>query len=302
MSVTPLDYDLDGDEDLYVSNDGTPNLLLRNNGKGLFEDAALQCGVGFNQFGEAAGSMGAAVGDCNGDLLPDLFVTRFGRASLYVNSPGGFFEDRIVPSGILRVSGDYVAWGGNFLDYDNDGDLDIFIATGDPHYLKGLPPLLLENKGDGTFRNATAQGGEFFRRRFNARGSGAFDYDNDGWMDIVLTTLGGPAVLLHNRGGTNHWLGLQLVGSRSNRDGFGALVEVRAGGRALFQECRCPVSYVFQQDPRLHFGLGKAARAERIRIRWPSGVVQELTHVKADRYLTVKEPSAASARPAEARR
>jgi hypothetical protein len=291
MSVTAFDFDLDGDEDLYVSNDGTPNLLLVNDGKGHFQDLAALRGVAFNQFGEAAGSMGAAVGDVNGDGLPDLLVTRFGQASLYINSKAGLFEDRIAAAGLLAFTSEYTGWGGNFIDFDNDGDLDIFIANGDPHYLKGMPPLLLENQGAGQFVNAGAQGGPFFQTKINARGSGVFDLDNDGRPDVLITTLGDRAILLRNRGtNQNHWLTLTLEGARGNRDGFGSQVKVTAGDRAHSAEARCPTSYVFQQDPRLHFGLAGATAAERVEIRWSSGQTQILTNVPADQILRLREP------------
>jgi len=291
MSVTPIDYDADGDQDLYISNDGTPNLLLANDGKGHFEEVALQSGVAFNQFGQADGSMGAAVGDVNGDGLPDLLVTRFGKASLYVNSPGGLFDDRVVASGVLNATSQYTGWGGSLFDFDNDGDDDIFIANGDPHYLKGSPSLLLENQGDGNFVNVSDRAGPFFQRQLNLRGCAAFDYDNDGRMDLVLTSLGDHAILLHNcLSTTGHWLTLKLVGSRSNRDGFGARVSVIVGARTLRREARCPTSYLFQQDPRLHFGLGADARVDRIEIRWPSGQTQTIANPSIDRLLQIREP------------
>lgn len=291
MSVTPIDYDLDGDEDLYVSNDGTANLLLANDGRGHFTEVGLACGVALNQFGEAGGSMGAAVGDANGDGLPDLLVTRFGNASLYLNSPGGFFDDRVAAAGILAVSSRYTGWGGSFLDFDNDGDADVFIANGDPHYLKGSPSLLLENRGNATFADVSDRGGAFFQRALNLRGCGAFDYDNDGRMDLLVTSLGGPAILLHNRlAAGGHWLTLKLTGTRSNRDGFGARVKVVAGSLTQQSEARCPTSYVFQQDPRLHFGLGAQTKVDRIEIRWPSGRTQTLENPPIDRVLQVQEP------------
>jgi len=291
MSVAPLDFDLDGDTDLYVSNDGTPNLLFVNDGKGRFKEEGFLRGVAYNQFGAAEGSMAATVGDCNGDGLPDMFVTRFGVPSLYINGPGGVFEDRGAAAGVGKLTSGLTSWGGNFIDFDNDGVLDLFIANGDAHFMKGMRPLLLQNDGRGSFKDVSAIAGPLFSQPVNARGSGVVDLDNDGRLDIVLCKLGGPAALLHNRAQTkNHWLTLHLEGTRSNRDGFGALVKVHAGGQTLAAECRCPTTYVFQSDPRLHFGLGSNSKVERMEIRWPSGQTQVLTDVETDTILRVREP------------
>jgi hypothetical protein len=291
MSVAPIDYDLDGDTDLYVSNDGTANLLLANDGKGHFTDVALRSGVAFNQFGEAAGSMGAAVGDVNGDGLPDMFVTRFGLTSLYLNSPGGLFEDRVGPAGLLNVTRDFTGWGGNLLDFDNDGDPDLFIVNGDAHFLRGMTSLLFENDGNAVFRSVGHTAGQFFRQEINGRGSGVIDFDNDGRCDLVVTTLGGPAHLLHNRTpSSRRWITLRFEGVRSNRAGFGALVTVRTAARSFVAEVRCPTSYVFQSETSLHFGLGDSTLVERIEVRWPSGVTQTLTDVGVDQILKIREP------------
>ena len=291
MSVAVLDYNQDGAPDLYLSNDGTPNVLLVNDGKGHFKDLAPQAGVAFNAMGEAAGSMAATIGDCNGDGLDDILVTRLGYGSLYMGTAKGIYDDRMMASGLGSLTAQFVGWGGCFLDYDNSGRLDILIANGDAHYLVGWESLLLENRGDGTFTDAAAKGGAYFRTKVRARGSCVADYDNDGRMDILVTAMGDRCFLLHNRDQSgNHWLTLDLEGTKSNRDGYGALVKLNAGGRQYFAEARCAFGFLSQGDRRLHFGLGKAATVDRIEIRWPSKQAQELTNVKVDQILKVREP------------
>ncbi len=290
MSVTALDFDLDGDQDLYVSNDGTPNLLLVNDGKGHFKDEALQCGVAFNQFGEAAGSMGATVADATGDGLPDLFVTRFGNASFYVNSRGGLFDDRAQASGALAITSPFTGWGGGFMDFDNDGDCDLLVVNGHAHFLQPMPCLLLVNTGTGAFQDGSAKAGAFFQKTFNARGCMVADFDNDGRMDAAISVLGGPAAVVRNTTtNDNHWITLRLEGVRCNRDGFGSQARVIAGGKAQYAEARCPTSYVSQHDSRLHFGLGRDRTVERIEIRWPNGESQSLANVPADRVTNIRQ-------------
>ena len=291
MSVAVFDYNNDGAPDLYISNDGTPNLLLVNDGKGHFKDMASQAGVAFNAMGEAAGSMAATIGDCNNDGIEDILVTRLGYGSLYMGTPKGLFDDRMMASGLGSLTAQFVGWGGCFLDFDNSGKLDIFIANGDPHYLVGWESLLLENRGDGAFADAAAKGGAYFKAKINARGCAVADYNNDGRMDIIVTTIGDRPFLLRNRDKSgNHWLTLDLEGTKSNRDGFGAKVKVIAGGKTFFAESRCAFGFLMQSDRRLHFGLGRAMTVDRIEIRWPSKQVQELTNVKVDQILKVREP------------
>jgi len=291
MSVAVLDYNQDGAPDLYISNDGTPNLLLVNDGKGHFKDVAPEAGVAFNAMGEAAGSMAATVGDCNGDGYADILVTRLGYGSLYMGTAKGIYNDSMMASGLGSLTAQFVGWGGCFLDFDNDGDLDIFIANGDAHYLVGWESLLLENRGDGTYTDAAAKGGAYFKTKVRARGSAVADYDNDGRMDIIVSTMGDRPFLLHNRDQSgNHWLTLDLEGTRSNRDGFGAQVSLTAGAKTYLAQARCAFGFLMQSDRRLHFGLGKATTVERLQIKWPSKQVQELTNLKADQIVKVREP------------
>jgi len=291
MSVCAFDYDKDGDADIYLCNDATPNMMLENNGQGKFTDVALKRGVAFNALGEAAGSMTAAVGDINGDGLLDMLVSRLGYGSLYVQTPQLFYEDRMMASGLGQITAQYVGWGSNLLDYDNDGDLDGFVANGDAHHLVGWEPLLLENDGTGKFSDAHEAGGAIMSTKIRARGSVTLDYDNDGRMDLLVTAMADRLFLLRNRhAGGNHWLKLDLQGTRSNRDGFGAKVQIWAGGRSQYTEAACPAAFLGQSDRRVHFGLGKAAVVDKVEIRWPSGKVQVLENVKADQILKVKEP------------
>lgn len=294
MCATAFDADLDGDADLYISNDLSPNLLLLNDGTGRFEEVGAKRGVAFNALGEAAGSMGATVGDADGDGLPDILVTRFGYGSLYAPTPQGVYSDRMVASGLGAITAQFVAWGGVFLDFDNDRDQDLFIANGDAHYLVGWQSLLLENRGDGTFTDAADRGGAVFHAKLRGRGAATLDLDNDGRMDLLMTAMADRPFLLRNRCSTpDHWLTLRLEGTRGNRDGFGAVIRVEAGGKTTTHLARASTTFLMQSDPRVHIGLGTATRAEQVLIRWPSGTTQRLAHLEADQILVVREPEQA---------
>ncbi len=290
MSVCAFDFELDGDPDFYLCNDATPNVLLVNDGTGRFAEQAIQYGVAFNALGEAAGSMTAAIGDVNGDLLPDILVSRLGYGSLYLATPSRLFRDAMMASGLGRLTAEYVGWGCNYLDFDNDGDLDIFLGTGDAHHLVGWQSLLLENDGRANFTNAREKGGAFFDARLRVRGSAVLDLNNNGALDLVVTQLADRVVLLRNRGNGHAWLGVELRGTRSNPHGWGAHVNITAAGRTQFAEARCPAGFLSQSDPRLHFGLGGATRVEKLEIRWPSGAVQTLENLPVNQYLKLEEP------------
>jgi hypothetical protein len=291
MSVCAFDFDKNGAADIYLCNDATPNMLLVNDGKGHFQESAVKLGVAFNALGEAAGSMTAAIGDCNGDLIPDILVSRFGYGSLYVGSPQKTFTDRMMASGLGALTAQYVGWGSNFLDYDNDGDLDAFVANGDAHYLVGWESLLLENTGDGKFVDVAAKGGAYFKTKLRGRGSVVLDYDNDGRMDILVTAIGDRPFLLHNRSASgNHWVTFDLQGTKSNRDGFGAQITVNAGGKSYYTEAHCPSAFLGQSDRRVHLGLGAAQAVAKVEIKWPSGAVQSVENLAVDRIHKLKEP------------
>lgn len=291
MSVTAFDSNRDGWVDLYVSNDDTPNALWLNDGKGHFTDVALVAGVAFNSIGEAPGSMNGTVGDSNGDGLTDIFVTRLGYGSLYLRSPKGYYDDRMWASKLGLHTQKYVGWGGAFIDFDNDSLLDLAIANGDAFRVEGTLPLLLRNDGGAKFSNAAEAGGAVFGTPINARGNAVLDFDNDGRLDLLFTALGDRPFLLHNRFPRKHWLKLRLEGTRSNRNGFGAILTLTAGSLTLHGEALCPTGFLVQGDPRPHFGLGSQARVDRLEIRWPSGTVQVLTNLVSDQILNVKEPT-----------
>jgi hypothetical protein len=300
MSVTAADLDDDGYDDIYVSNDAMENFLYHNDGGTHFTETALAAGVAFNAAGDSASHMAVDVGDYDGDGRPDIFVSDSSISSLFHNDGNGFFTDMSVPQGVGRHSAQFVGWGSFFFDYDNDGDLDIFKVNADLSRLFGQEPQLFENIGGGKLRDTSEQLGEFFRREWMSRGAAYGDYDNDGDLDVIVVNLNSPAVLLRNDGQRNAWIELRLVGGmgrqpngagkRSNRDGLGAKVALTAGGHTQIAERRASASYLSQNDPRLHFGLGSAERVDKIEIRWPSGKTQVLTDVAARKLVVVEEP------------
>ncbi|MCB1125055.1 MAG: CRTAC1 family protein [Verrucomicrobiae bacterium] len=293
MSVSAFDCDRDGDPDLYVSNDDTPNGLWLNDGKGQFHDAGLELGVALNSIGEAPGSMNATLADANNDGWLDLFVTRFGYGSLYVRQEGGHYLDEMWRSGLGRLTQNHVGWGGSFIDFDNDGDPDLFIVNGSAFTLGGTLSLLLENDGEGRFSDAGKEGGAFFATPIDGRGSAVLDFDNDGRLDLLATTLANRPFLLRNRGeqgSRNHWLKLD-VRDRHGRVAYGALITVEGGGRTWNTEVLCPTGFLMQGDTRVHLGLGSASKVDRLEIRWPGGGTRTLHDVAVDQILKLREPN-----------
>ena len=294
MGVIAGDFDDDGWIDVFVANDAMTNYLYRNNGDGTFTDVALEAGVGFSASGDASSSMGGDLGDFDNDGDLDLLVPDMSFNNLYLNEGGGLFQDVTAIIGLAEASGQYVSWGGDFGDYDNDGYLDILISNGDAHRLDSMEPLLLLNvpgdHGMRRFSDVSTRCGPWFRHKSVARGMTVADYDNDGDLDVFTLNLDQPSQLARNDcDNGNHWLVLKLVGTVSNRDGVGARVFVRAGGMTRIGERRSASGYLSQNDPRLHFGLGNHALVDEIEIRWPSGVVQRMENVAADQMLRVEE-------------
>ena len=309
------DYDGDGDVDLYVAGDVTPNLLYRNDG-GRFSEVGVLAGVAFDDAGEALAGMGVDAGDYDSDGQLDLFVTNYQweTNNLYRNLGSGLFADRTFPSGLGVPTLPYMGWGTVFFDYDNDGDCDLFVANGHLDDNVGLfssatyaqQNQLFRNEGQGRFADVTNFAGPGLALRQVSRGAAVGDYDDDGDLDLVVSNNNQPAQLLRNDGGNrNHWLGIELVGDNtpgvagagqrgprppfSNGHGIGARVKVVVDGRVQIDEVRSGSSYLSQDDLPLFFGLGAARQVELVEIHWPGGTVEQLRMVAADQVLTVHE-------------
>jgi hypothetical protein len=292
------DYDDDGDPDLFVANDRTPNHLYRNDG-GQFSEIGLWAGVAYNESGNESGAMAVDFGDYDNDGLLDLLVTDFifEYNALYRNRGDGGFDDVSVRAQLALPSFGLVAWGAALFDYDNDGYLDLFVANGHVHenidiLTEGLsfeePNQLFHNEGDGRFTDVSRKSGPHFLEPKVSRGVATADYDNDGDVDVLVVNAGHRPDLLRNDGGNDeHWLGLQLVGSGDNGGAIGARVRVLAGSLNMMREVHSGSSYLSQNDTRLFFGLGGYEQAERVHIRWPGGREQELKNVAADQMLSV---------------
>lgn len=291
MGVGAADYDDDGFVDIYVANDHTVNYLWHNNeGKG-FTDRGTMSGTGFSQAGEATVSMSVDFADYNGDGLLDIFISDDNYCSLYENTGNGLFRDQSYSSGISVASGQFVGWSSSFLDYDNDGDADIFKVNGELKHLYGQEDQLFENIENGKFKDVSVERGQYFREENVGRGACLGDYDNDGDIDIYITNLDSQGKFLrNNKGNQNNWVTLNLVGQTSNRDGIGSRIKLIAGGKVQTAQKKSTTGYLSQNDSRMHFGLEKNDIIERIEIKWPSGEFQVLENIKANQILMVKEP------------
>lgn len=291
MGVGAADYDDDGYADLYVANDAMGNYLFHNEGGQRFHEIGQGAGVAYSEDGEETSSMAVDFADYNGDGLLDLFVSDIHFSALYRNEGQGIFRDVTTPAGIAAPSGQYDGWGAAFIDYDNDGDVDIFKVNGDLNHLYGHEDQVFENIGEGRFSDVSLERGSYFKRELVGRGACFGDYDNDGDIDVFIVNLNDSAVLLRNESlARNNWLMIRLDGSASNRDGVGAKVKVFSGGNVQVAEKKSSSGYLSQNDPRMHFGLGKSEKADRIEITWPSGQAQVLENVPAGQILVVKEP------------
>jgi hypothetical protein len=302
LGVAMLDFDGDGRMDLFVANDTEPNRLYRNKGNGTFEDVAVSAGVAFSEAGVARAGMGVDAADYDGSGRPSLIIGNFSNQmmALYHNEGKGLFIDDAPRSAVGRSSLLTLAFGCFFFDYDLDGAPDIFAANGhvddDIEHVQSRvtyaqKPHLFHNVNRKQFEEVTAQAGAALQRPMVARGAAYGDYDNDGDLDILVTTNGGPARLLRNDGGNaNHVLRVQTIGTASNRDGIGARVDVTvAGGAKLWQIVKTGSSYASQSELPLTFGLGTATSVASVRVTWPTGRSEEVRGVKGDQSITIKE-------------
>jgi len=291
MGVTTGDFDGDGYPDISVANDRTENFLFHNKKDGTFEEIAVDAGVAYGQNGESTSAMGPVFADVDGDGRLDLWVTDSKYNRLMRNMGNKQFEDIGAASGISPLTGQYVSWGTGIYDLDNDSILDIMTFHGGLIHLVPEEHSIFRGLGSGKFLDVSKQAGPVFDVKSVARGACFGDYDNDGKVDAFLVNLGAPATLFHNIStNAGHWITIQLKGTKSNRDGIGAHLELTAGGKREIAERVTGSGYLSQDDGRIHFGLGNAAKVDRLVIKWPSGREQVQENLSVDRILTVEEP------------
>ena len=291
MGVTAADFDGDGYPDIYVANDRTENFLFHNKKDGTFEEIAGDAGVAYGQNGESTSAMGPVFADIDGDGLLDLWVTDAKYNRLMQNKGNKTFEDIGQASGISPITAQYTSWGTGIYDFDNDGQLDILTFHGGLIHLVPEEHSVYRGLGNAKFADVSRQAGPIFDVKSVARGACFGDYDNDGKVDAFLVNLGAPGVLFHNVStGAGHWIAIQLKGTKSNRDGIGARLELTAGGNRQVAERTAGSGYLSQDDGRMHFGLGAATKVDKLTVKWPSGREQVLENLTVDRVLTVEEP------------
>jgi len=301
LGVVTFDYDNDGWQDIFIANDHMPNFLFHNNRDGTFREVGYVAGVAVSADGQFEAGMGTDAADTTGSGRLDLIVGHLDMqlARVYQNMGDQTFEDATLRSKLSYSTYHMSTFGTRFMDYDNDGWSDLFMANG--HVLDNIeryhsdtkyaePKMMFRNTGHGVFENVSNDLGPDFQLPRVSRGAAIGDFDNDGDLDILVNNLGGAPQLLRNDGGNaNHWLEILLIGTKSNRDGVGARVKVSAGNLVLYDQRKGGMSYQSAQDPRLHFGLGQNSSIDSIEIAWPSGMNTKLSNIKADQILAIKE-------------
>ena len=303
LGIAVADYDRDGRMDFFVANDSMPEFLFHQKKDGTFEEVGLESEVAVNAEGQTYAGMGVDFADYDNDGWPDLVITDLAnqRYALYKNNRDGTFDYTSFSTGVGSMTQFHSGWSLRFMDYDNDGWKDLFIAQGhdldtietiSPQLRYREPMMLLRNTGT-KFVDISQISSEIFHEAWVGRGMAIGDLDNDGRVDAVVNTNGGPAHILHNETSTqNHWITLHLTGHKSNRDGIGAVVKLTTAKGAQWVTVTTSSGYLSSSDPRVHFGLGASSVADSIEIRWPSGIVQTLTGVKGDGQVQVDEPGA----------
>jgi enediyne biosynthesis protein E4 len=301
MGIAFADYDGDGFTDIFISNDTFPNFLFRNNGDGTFKETAMLLGVAYNENGRTVAGMGADFRDLDNDGKPDIFHTAmFGDTFPLYRNLGDQFEDVTRAAGITIPSSSLTAWGTGIFDFDNDGYKDMFAACSaildnsmelqQRPFL--LPNALFRNNGNFSFTNVAARAGPSFSVPSAHRGAAFGDFNNDGRVDVVIVVLNGKTELFLNRSQNgNHWLLINLVGTKGNRDGLGARIKLTTGNGVQYNHATTAVGYNSSSDKRVHFGLGNAATVQKLEVTWPGGVKQQLANIKSDQILTIREPN-----------
>jgi len=301
MGVVWADFNDSGRPDIYVANDSTPNFLYKNEGNGKFTDLGLESGTAVSEDGSEQGSMGIAIGDYNHTGRPSIYITNFSDEydTLYRNDGDWNFHDVSYRSGVAAPSVAGVKWGTAFADLDNDGWLDLITVAGHVYpQVDVLPALggyrqskiLNMNQGDGTFCDASAQAGPALQQKRVSRGLAVSDLFNNGNLDVVVNDLDGPPSILRNLGiAGRHWISFELAGTKSNRLAIGARIKLTAGGMTQTDEIHSGGSYLSQNDLRIHFGLGAATVVDSIEVRWPSGKIDVLKGLAADKFYSVLE-------------
>ncbi len=291
MGITVYDYDNDGDLDIFQSNDHQLNFLFRNDNL-KFRDVGIASGVAANSHGTPTGSMHATLGDIDHDGLIDILVSDLRYGALYHNTGNGIFEDITEQSGVAGALTGKGGWAAALFDYDNDGDLDIFIANGTAEELILQHPLLLENDGAGHFTNIGPERCEYFKTKRSGRTAAIWDYDNDGDLDIIVShidLIATPALLRNDSNNGHHWMGITLTGRHGAAEAIGARITVSCDGEEWVFINQWSTSYLSNHDQRLHVGLGKHRQVDHITVKWSDGTEETYPTPPVDRYFEIRQ-------------
>ena len=309
LGVVTFDYNNDGRQDIFISNDAQPNHLFHNKGDGTFREVGYMSGTAVGGDGQMEAGMGVDAADTANTGRLDIYITHLDLQlnRFYRNLGDESFTDASLSSKLGNDTYQFSGFGTRFMDYDNDGLTDLFVANGNvmdnvqlyhPNTTYAEPKQMFRNIGRGKFENVSNKLGPDMEKPHVSRGCASGDFDNDGDLDVLVSSCGGKPQLFRNDGGNaNHWLEILLIGTKSNRDGVGARVKVTAGDLAVHDQRKGGMSYQSAQDPRLHFGLGDHTQVDAVEIIWPSGMVTKLEKLKADQILAVKEGTGLVDRP-----